>query len=158
MNPYHPPANHETVEIGTRVCPDCGNETFPPKLLGNADGVVTFAGKNISHESGCQLTPHESRLMKRREFVVGAACGVAVGVAGTLTTGRLRGTPRPCIGSYADGRVSYAQQGEDLIVTDLLYETFKIDKPVYLDIGAADPVAASTTYLLYQTGGHGVLV
>jgi FkbM family methyltransferase len=91
--------------------------------------------------------------MKRREFVVGAAGGVAAGVGGTLTSGRIWGH-----GLGAEGRVSYAQQGEDLTVTDLLHKTFKIDKPVYLDIGAADPVAASTTYLLYQTGGHGVLV
>ena len=57
-----------------------------------------------------------------------------------------------------EGRTSYSQQGEDIILHDLLRVTMKIDKPVYLDIGAADPVAVNNTYLLYQTGGHGVLV
>jgi FkbM family methyltransferase len=34
----------------------------------------------------------------------------------------------------------------------------KIQRPTYLDIGAADPVQASNTYLLHESGGHGVLV
>ena len=53
--------------------------------------------------------------------------------------------------------MSYAQQGEDLIVANLL-EILKITKPTYLDVGAYDPILHSNTYLLYMQGGHGVLV
>ena len=55
-------------------------------------------------------------------------------------------------------RESYSQMGEDLVLYDLLREGMKIPRPTYVDIGAADPVQASNTYLLHQSGGHGVLV
>ena len=94
--------------------------------------------------------------MRRRQFVMGAATGTAGlavgGAAGYASSGWTHAGP------WSEGRRSYSQQGEDLILHDLLRVTMKIDKPVYLDIGAADPVAVNNTYLLYQTGGHGVLV
>ncbi len=34
----------------------------------------------------------------------------------------------------------------------------KIEKPTYLDIGAADPIVSNNTYLFYQQGCRGVLV
>jgi FkbM family methyltransferase len=55
-------------------------------------------------------------------------------------------------------RESYSQMGEDLVLCDLLRDGMKIERPTYVDIGAADPVQASNTYLLHETGGHGVLV
>jgi FkbM family methyltransferase len=57
-----------------------------------------------------------------------------------------------------EGRLSYSQMGEDLILYDLLHSLMKVDKPSYIDIGAADPVSVNNTYLLYQTGSRGVLV
>lgn len=57
-----------------------------------------------------------------------------------------------------DGRLlSYAQQGEDLILRNVL-SSLGIDKPSYLDVGAYHPVVSSNTYLLYAIGGRGVLV
>ena len=88
--------------------------------------------------------------------MLGAATGIAgtavVGIAGAVSSGRWHAGPP------AEGRTSYSQQGEDLIIYDLLHGLMRIDKPVYLELGAADPVGANNTFLLYQTGGHGVLV
>ena len=53
--------------------------------------------------------------------------------------------------------LSFAQQGEDLIVENIL-GWFKIFNPTYLDIGANDPVRDSNTYLFYRKGARGVLV
>jgi FkbM family methyltransferase len=54
-------------------------------------------------------------------------------------------------------RLSHSQQGEDLIVESIC-RFLKIETPVYLDIGAADPIVENNTYLFYQKGSHGVLV
>ena len=56
------------------------------------------------------------------------------------------------------GRRSFAQQGEDLILYNLLWQDLKIQRPSYLDIGAGDPVLSNNTYALYLTGSRGVLV
>jgi len=37
-------------------------------------------------------------------------------------------------------------------------DVLRVSQPSYVDIGAADPVRGSNTYLLYCTGGRGVLV
>lgn len=79
-------------------------------------------------------------------FVLGAVGGAAVGGGGVALYDRRE-----------PGHVSYAQQGEDLIVANLL-EILKITKPTYLDVGAYDPILHSNTYLLYTQGGRGVLV
>jgi FkbM family methyltransferase len=56
------------------------------------------------------------------------------------------------------GKLSYAQQGEDLVVQNLL-EVLHIKGPItYLDVGAYDPVFDSNSYVFYKAGGHGVLV
>lgn len=52
---------------------------------------------------------------------------------------------------------SYSQSGEDLIIKRTL-SRMNIPKPVYLDIGGNDPVKLNNTYLLYKTGGKGVVV
>jgi hypothetical protein len=57
----------------------------------------------------------------------------------------------------APGQVSYAQAGEDLVVSFIFWQ-FKIKDVSYLDIGAHDPVVGSNTYLFYQRGYRGVLV
>jgi FkbM family methyltransferase len=116
--------------------------------------------------------------MNRRDFLAGAATGVAsagaLGVAGRAWLGR-RAEPAPAAPAHSPapvspakavadaafqqkGRLSFAQQGEDLILYNLLRHDFKIDKPTYIDIGAGDPVLGNNTYGLYTTGCRGVLV
>jgi len=55
-------------------------------------------------------------------------------------------------------RLSFSQQGEDIVLFHVLHELLKIATPTYLDIGAAYPVRGNNTYLLYTTGARGVLV
>jgi FkbM family methyltransferase len=81
-------------------------------------------------------------------FVLGALGGASIGATGAIT--RIAAC-RPY------GKLSYAQQGEDLIV-DSICDSLGIQNPTYLDIGAADPVVLSNTYLFYQKGCRGVLV
>lgn len=101
--------------------------------------------------------------MDRRSFLAGAVAGAAAGsVAGALGARRAWSAPAPAAApatpAPAEGRLSYAQQGEDIALYHVLHDVLRLDAPTYLDIGAADPVAGSNTYLLYCTGGHGVLV
>jgi len=118
--------------------------------------------------------------MNRRDFLAGAATGVAsagaIGIAGRGILGRPAEVPAtpaakapvtgpaappkaaaPVAGQYK-GRVSFAQQGEDLILYNLLRHAMGIENPSYIDIGAGDPVLSNNTYALYLTGSRGVLV
>lgn len=52
---------------------------------------------------------------------------------------------------------SYSQSGED-IIADFVFETLKISKPSYLDIGAHHPVYLSNTFLFYKKGAKGVCI
>jgi FkbM family methyltransferase len=102
----------------------------------------------------------------RRSFLAGALAGAAgAGAAGSagLALARqwasdppppLPGPPKPP--SYV--RQSFSQEGEDIVLYDLLHDWMKLDSPTYLDIGAADPIESNNTYLLYYTGARGVLV
>lgn len=94
--------------------------------------------------------------MDRRSFMTGAcaAAPVAVlaGFGGRTAYERIGGAFEP------KGRKSFSQQGEDIVLYHLFHDLMKIQTPIYIDIGAADPVEASNTFLLYWTGGHGVLV
>jgi FkbM family methyltransferase len=98
--------------------------------------------------------------MNRRDFFVGAGTG-AVGCAAVaeLAWNRTRPEPLP-VGNPWDpfARKSFAQQGEDIVLYHALHDELKIERPVYMDVGAAHPVQANNTYLLYFTGCHGVLV
>jgi FkbM family methyltransferase len=113
---------------------------------------------------------------ERRLFLGGALTGVVAGsvtgfFAGRSSTGRAGGAvhspqagapPDPSVRGGGTSpssfpHVSYAQQGEDLIIRSLL-EPFRISRPSYLDIGASDPIVGSNTYLFYAEGGRGVLV
>jgi hypothetical protein len=84
-------------------------------------------------------------------FVLGAAGGgVAVGSLGTAAAG----------GNDPGSRLakkSWAEHGEDLVI-DSLCRFLGIGNPTYLDIGAADPIYNSNTYLFYSKGCRGVLV
>lgn len=55
-------------------------------------------------------------------------------------------------------RLSFSQQGEDIVLFHALHDALRIVTPTYLDVGAAYPVRGNNTYLLYTTGGLGVLV
>ena len=56
------------------------------------------------------------------------------------------------------GRLTFAQQGEDIVLYHALHDLLKLDRPTYMDVGAAHPVRSNNTYLLYATGSTGVLV
>jgi FkbM family methyltransferase len=58
----------------------------------------------------------------------------------------------------AEGRLSFSEQGEDIVLFHVLRDLLRVASPTYLDIGAAEPVLGSNTYLLYCTGSRGVLV
>lgn len=58
--------------------------------------------------------------------------------------------------NYVPNR-SYSQSGEDLIMNRALCR-MGIQKPVYLDIGANDPIKNNNTYLFYTKGAHGILI
>jgi FkbM family methyltransferase len=122
-------------------------------------------------------------VVDRRDFLIGAASGassaVVLGVAGSAMFDRPaapRGVQAPsapvapagAAGKSApsapkpeplyEGRRSFAQQGEDLVLFNLLHHELKVKAPTYLDIGAGDPVLSNNTYALYCTGSRGVLV
>jgi FkbM family methyltransferase len=56
-----------------------------------------------------------------------------------------------------DYKISYAQNGEDIIIGNIL-QWLNIDKPVYLDIGTYHPSIISNTYKLYKQGHAGICV
>jgi len=108
-------------------------------------------------------------VINRRDFVGGTVCGAAAGAAAVLGgVGRHRPEPPPSAAPPPPpvappalpehARLSFAQQGEDIVVFHVLHELMKIAAPTYLDIGAAYPVRGNNTYLLYSTGARGVLV
>jgi FkbM family methyltransferase len=110
-------------------------------------------------------------MVKRRDFLIGAVSGatsaVVLGTAARAIPGNeAQGpdAPLPTVASPVapstlyQGRRSFAQQGEDLILYNLLWHDLKIQLPSYLDIGAGDPVLSNNTYALYLTGSRGVLV
>ena len=115
--------------------------------------------------------PESERAVKRRDFLIGAASGatsaVVIGaaartLAGYAATGPEAPAPavpeRTVPSTLYQGRRSFAQQGEDLILYNLLCHDLQIQAPSYLDIGAGDPVLSNNTYALYLTGSRGVLV
>jgi hypothetical protein len=57
----------------------------------------------------------------------------------------------------ADGMLSFAQSGEDLIA-NFIFHYLQIPKITYMDVGAHDPVKINNTYFFYRKGFRGVLV
>jgi FkbM family methyltransferase len=97
--------------------------------------------------------------LERREFVaglVGGAAGVLGGAAGAVGWEQSRLNPSPRVPEFA--RLSFSQQGEDIVLYHALHDLLGIDRPTYMDVGAAHPVQSNNTYLLYGTGSTGVLV
>ena len=95
----------------------------------------------------------ERRRFLGKGFLIGAAGGAAAGIAGTaaLAPQFLRPVPLP-------GKYTYAQQGEDCALWQILHHTLGIEHPTYMDIGAHHPVFNNNTYLFYGRGSRGVLV
>jgi len=90
----------------------------------------------------------------RHEFLVGLG-GLAAGLpAGAVAHryGRRRFAPLP-----PTGQMSFAQCGEDLIVS-FIARYLKLPKVTYLDVGAHDPIVINNTYFFYTHGSRGVLV
>lgn len=56
----------------------------------------------------------------------------------------------------ASGMVSYAQEGEDILIDKMLRRLVTGRKGFYVDVGANDPVRHSLTYNLYKQGWHGI--
>ncbi len=56
-------------------------------------------------------------------------------------------------GQYA--KTSYAQSGEDIII-EYLFGLRKIQQPVFIDIGAYDPVFSNNTYKFFLKGAKGI--
>jgi len=113
-------------------------------------------GPHVRNVTMQDVTPDTMRaevgVIDRRSFLAGSLVGAAaVGASGLGVKGWRRS-------QNLHSRESYSQMGEDLVLSDLLHDGMKIGRPTYVDIGAADPVQASNTYLLHQNGGHGVLV
>jgi FkbM family methyltransferase len=54
-------------------------------------------------------------------------------------------------------KVSYSQSGED-IIADYFFESIGISKPIYVDIGANQPIKGNNTYLFYLKGSKGICI
>jgi FkbM family methyltransferase len=101
---------------------------------------------------------------KRRDFLqtqlgtgvvlgTGLLTGGAVGAAAAVA--HARGSRHP----YAELRAhSYAQQGEDIVLWNILAQFLALRPITYLDVGAHHPVQTNNTYLFYERGNSGVLV
>ncbi len=96
--------------------------------------------------------------MRRRDFLAGAMTGVVGSAAGKIAWDRF--APRELAGRTlpADARMSFSQQGEDIVLYHALRDVLRLERATYMDVGAAHPVKASNTYLLYWSGDRGVLV
>jgi len=101
---------------------------------------------------------------ERRAFLVGALGGVTLGGAGGFFSGREAGSLpalKPGQAWFAlpkEAKPTFAQQGEDVVVAEILQDEVHNQSPTYVDIGAWDPISGSNTYLLYRQGFRGVLV
>ncbi len=86
-------------------------------------------------------------------FLAGAVAGAAAGAAASvaLAPKYLRPAPLP-------GKLSYAQQGEDIALWQIARLVLGIEQPTYMDIGAHHPVFNNNTYYFHERGCRGVLV
>ena len=97
-------------------------------------------------------------MINRRDFIGGAACGSAVAVGSRVghnwltPPAPLPSPPQPPPALPEHARLSFSQQGEDIVVYHVLHDLLKIETPTYMDVGAAYPVRGNNTYLLYTAG------
>jgi FkbM family methyltransferase len=108
-----------------------------------------------------------------RSFFLGILIGIVLGCGLGAFAGWEHAQPElaaPVLGAQASAasalaspgaagaaRVSYSQQGEDIVVRGI-FDLLHLAKPSYIDIGAYHPIVNSNTYLLYLGGSRGVLV
>ena len=95
----------------------------------------------------------ERRRFLSSSFLLGAAGGAAAGIAGTVAL-----APKLLRPEALPGKLSYAQQGEDIALWQILSWVLGIERPTYLDVGAHHPVFNNNTYYFYERGSRGVLV
>ncbi len=100
----------------------------------------------------------------RTRFLLGLLLGIVVGVAVGGAAFREYARPDPPRRAVKAApsdtgwpRVSYAQQGEDILARGL-FDSLGVAHPTYIDIGAYHPFVNNNTYLFFRTGSHGVLV
>jgi FkbM family methyltransferase len=106
--------------------------------------------------------------MQRREFVTGAVVGAAgLGAGKWISDRRWRSTLKQeqTSNQEPEGRVlpeharmTFAQQGEDIVLFHVVRDLLRVDRATYIDVGAAEPVLSNNTYLLWGVGHRGVLV
>ncbi len=105
--------------------------------------------------------------MNRRDFLGGAVSGAVVAAGGRVAWDRAHRqpppppapTPPPPVPALPEhARISFSQQGEDIVLFHTLRDLLHIAPATYLDVGAADPILGNNTYLLYTAGSRGVLV
>jgi len=106
--------------------------------------------------------------MQRRAFVTTAVAGAAgLGVGTWIADRRLRSTlqeeqarnqelERRALPEHA--RMTFSQQGEDIVLFHVVHDLLRVEKATYIDVGAAEPVLSNNTYLLWGVGHRGVLV
>ncbi|MFT7621328.1 MAG: FkbM family methyltransferase [Myxococcota bacterium] len=96
---------------------------------------------------------------------MGAAAGAAATAVATASCGKGPAPDsKPDSGAASapenpaeQGRKSYAQYGEDIVIVTML-QHLGVVKPTFIDIGAHHPIIYNNTYLLYTLGARGVLV
>jgi FkbM family methyltransferase len=100
--------------------------------------------------------PPKRGRMFRRDFLTGAVAGVAGAKAWEWAA-----PPgwSPWLGMPRGAKLTYAQNGEDLVAGGALASVGVITTAIrYLDIGAWEPIESNNTYYFYRDGGRGVLV
>lgn len=95
--------------------------------------------------------------MNRRNWFGGVSSSFLLGLGGGATLGAAVTAGAMIDPDRRVSRKSYATDAEDLLI-ERLFQRLEIARPTYLDIGAFEPIARSNTYLLYASGGRGVLV
>lgn len=100
-------------------------------------------------------SPRKRAQLFRRDFLFGAAAGVTGAKAWEWAA-----PPgwSPWLGMPRGAKLSYAQNGEDLVVGAALASVHGTITPTYLDVGAWEPIESNNTYFFYGMGGRGVLV
>jgi FkbM family methyltransferase len=95
--------------------------------------------------------------MNRRQLLGGVSSSFVVGTIGGAAAGSIAGAALAYDVRARAAKVSYAQQGEDLVIESICAH-LSIPLRTYLDIGACDPTVGNNTYLFYGRGKRGVLV
>jgi FkbM family methyltransferase len=102
---------------------------------------------------------------KRRDFLklnVGAGTAFAAGAVGGAAIAsktdirRFWEVPEPRLPPGAG--YYYAQQGEDVVLFQILFAVLGLYPTTYLDVGAYHPLQSNNTYLFYERNCQGVLV